>query len=460
MTAIGHLQRMLPASLRAGFIEPVFAEAWAFDLRQPVVAAALTCAGTRVPAIALGIDRPDVYERHCATPHRSVHARTSGMLFAGLLGPLPAGKLEVELEVDLADGSRMTAARDVVEVVEWDTPRADVLPGAEVVVAMATHNPDIELFDLQIESIRRQEHTSWVCIVTDDRSSRERLRAMRQVLGGDPRFILFEHDVRCGFYLNFERALALVPDDVAFVALSDQDDVWHPDKLSTQIAYLRQNPSTALVASDVRVTRPDGSLLADTFYASRRPTHDDPYSLFTVNSLIGASMVMRRELLGVALPFPRAFENRYHDHWLGRAGAVAGGVGFIDRPLHDYNQHADNVFGSRPTVRGRFRPFIDTLFRHWLGARLPAGWQTCFVENVLEVSITAQLLRARCPQAKPIRGLDRVIDMDHGQARELTNLLLDHARDHRHSRPGRESVELPLFAGRVWAMDHQPRVTT
>ena len=86
--------------------------------------------------------------------------------------------------------------------------------------------------------------------------SRSLWREARDHLGDDPRFIVVRNDTRLGFYRNFERALRLVPADVELVALSDQDDVWHVDKLATLEKALE--PSTPMATSDCRVVNDHG----------------------------------------------------------------------------------------------------------------------------------------------------------------------------------------------------------
>ena len=80
-----------------------------------------------------------------------------------------------------------------------------------------------------------------------ERSSGDRRRRPRFVLSRSPR--------RLGFYRNFERALALVPAEAGYVALADQDDVWHPDKLAALLGALG---GAQLVYSDARVVARDG----------------------------------------------------------------------------------------------------------------------------------------------------------------------------------------------------------
>jgi glycosyltransferase involved in cell wall biosynthesis len=83
---------------------------------------------------------------------------------------------------------------------------------------MATYEPDVELLRSQLDSIRAQTHTNWICVISDDCSRPDRFEAITEAVGSDPRFLVSRSARRQGFYLNFERALALAPRDCDFVA--------------------------------------------------------------------------------------------------------------------------------------------------------------------------------------------------------------------------------------------------
>ena len=70
------------------------------------------------------------------------------------------------------------------------TPPAPLAGTPKVAICMATFEPPIELFRAQVESIRAQTETDWLCVVADDCSAPARLEEMRAVLGDDPRFVL------------------------------------------------------------------------------------------------------------------------------------------------------------------------------------------------------------------------------------------------------------------------------
>src|SRR5690349_14521414 len=96
---------------------------------------------------------------------------------------------------------------------------------------MAVYKPDPILLRRQVESLQRQTLTDWNCLVGIDGMDAGAFSALKQVVQDDNRFQIVEYETRVGFYHNFERVLAQVPRHAAWVALSDQDDVWHPEKL-------------------------------------------------------------------------------------------------------------------------------------------------------------------------------------------------------------------------------------
>src|SRR5262249_60559601 len=91
--------------------------------------------------------------------------------------------------------------------------------GAPVAIAMATFEPDPNLFRVQIESIRAQTLREWVCIISDDCSAPERVEEMRSVISDDDRFRLERSPRRLGLYRNFESPIGMVPADASYGAI-------------------------------------------------------------------------------------------------------------------------------------------------------------------------------------------------------------------------------------------------
>src|SRR5207248_10245457 len=159
----------------------------------------------------------------------------------------------------------------------------------------------------------------------------------------DPRFFVSRSEVRLGFYRNFELVLHMLPDGASLVALCDQDDSWHPDKLEGLRAELG---SAQLVYSDQRLVTAEGDVLRETLWRGRSNNHTNLASLLIANTITGAASLMRRDAVARALPFPETNGYKFHDHWLSLVALASGRISYVDRPLYDYVQHPGAVFGD------------------------------------------------------------------------------------------------------------------
>jgi len=256
------------------------------------------------------------------------------------------GRLAMALTLDWDDGHREVRSLGSLDIPKAPLPAPPVRREEHLVaICMATYNPVPALFRAQIASLRAQTHENWICVIQDDGSSPERWSEIVTATADDPRFQLARNPVNLGFYRNFERSLTRVPPEAAFVAFADQDDVWHPEKLSALIEPL--NAGAMLAFSGMRVVRPDGTVLSEVFWPGRQGRYDHPRSLLTANVVTGCSCMFRTELLEWALPFPLAGRYAYHDHWMACCAAGAGTVAYLPRPLNDYVQHGGNTLGYR-----------------------------------------------------------------------------------------------------------------
>ncbi len=320
-------------------------------------------------------------------PRRDLPSGTGGFWALVAVHAHAPGTLDVAIRARLADGSVASAALGSLAVDRALLP-GGTRSGTTIVVCMATFDPDPELLRVQVDSLRAQTDTDWRCVVCDDGSGPEGRLALDDVLGDDPRFSLHPATERRGFYRNFERALRLAGPDAALVALCDQDDRWHPDKLATLRAALGD---AQLAYSDQRLTEPTGRVLRDTMWAGRANNHTDLTAMLVANTITGAATLFRGGLLDVLLPFPDPPGYQFHDHWLAITALATGRVAYVDRPLYDYVQHAGAVFGDVATGARRARPA-----RRGPGAVLRA-WRAAHFYGWLPRALQAQTVLARAP---------------------------------------------------------------
>jgi glycosyltransferase involved in cell wall biosynthesis len=322
----------------------------------------------------------------------------------------------VQLRARLADGSEIITRLGTIELVpSMPSPHepnpaqlgaafeaADRDGGPLVAIAMATFEPPIGLFRRQVASIRDQTHGRWICLISDDGSQPARVDEMKEVLGDDPRFVLSLAPEHSGFYRNFERALAMVPERADLVALCDQDDRWHPDKLGTLIGSL--TPGSQLAYSDMRIVTEAGQVISATYWTYRQNNHTDFASLLVANTVTGASMLFERSLLDRILPFPPRQGNVYHDHWIAQVAMATGDLSYIDRPLYDYVQHGDAALGHlAANAFGRFNQPMRRRVRRRIGQLrrmgLHLGWRRLYFDLFCRIAIAARTLELRCGDA-------------------------------------------------------------
>jgi len=367
---VAQLELPLPASLPVGTATAIFCFGTCFHSHEPIEDLELVLDGRRHRPAAFRMPRPDMPRSTQAGPHSYL---------SGFWATVPierhedVGTIELQAAARLADGRQLVAPLGRIALVERDPP-----PGLEampeqpgpglIAVCMATFGRDMDLFRTQVESLRAQSDKRWVCLISDDCSSDESLERIEQVVGSDGRFVLSRSERRLGFYRNFERALRMTPGEAELLALCDQDDRWHPDKLEVLRAALG---SARLVYSDQRLVERDGRLLRETLWQGRRNNHENLASMLIANAVTGAAALFRRELLDVLLPFPETPGFQFHDHWLGVAALATGELAYVDRPLYDYVQHPGAVFGDVTHGRregGRRFQGPRGAFERWRGA--------------------------------------------------------------------------------------------
>jgi glycosyltransferase involved in cell wall biosynthesis len=457
-----HLDAPLPGELAVGAGTALFVAGWCHCPGRRIRALELVVDGEAQPVNAYGMPRLDVLRAL-----GDEESYRSGFWGTATVAPGPRGTCELLLRAVLDDGATATAEVARIPLTTAAAPPAIAAPAREagpfVAICMATYDPPADLLARQIESIRAQTHRNWVCLISDDCSAPEPFAAIEAAVGGDPRFVVSRSPVRLGFYRNFERALTLAPANAEHVAMADQDDAWHPDKLATLIAEIGD---ARLVYSDARIVDRQGVLIADTYWQQRRNNHTDLLSLLVANSITGAASLLRRDLLDDALPFPPAQFAHFHDHWIGLTALALGDVAFVDRPLYDYVQHGEASLGH--AAANRITALRDRLARIRNDPRERVRmWRMHYFVDVARLMQFATVLRMRCgDRMAPAkrRTLDRFLSTDRSLA-ALARLWARGAREVVARRPETLGAEWTLAYAFTWrralaatARDRPPRL--
>lgn len=99
-----------------------------------------------------------------------------------------------------------------------------------------------------IESVRRQSYEDWEMLIVDDGSTDETVVIVEKAVSEDSRVKLIRPDGETGLAARARnRAMSRARGE--FFALLDADDLWFPEKLERQVAYLRDHTEADGVCS-------------------------------------------------------------------------------------------------------------------------------------------------------------------------------------------------------------------
>lgn len=228
-------------------------------------------------------------------------------------------------------------------------------------VALATFNGAAFVGE-QIQSIIDQSRQPDELVICDDRSTDSTLEIVEHLARNSPfPFRVTQNSETLGSTRNFDQAVRHCSGDI--VALSDQDDVWHPEKLASVEKAFSSNPALGLIFSDADVVderlNPLGySLLEGRRFGRRCQSElragkaDD--RLLAHSFVTGAAMAFRRDFATLILPFPTELPHYIHDRWTAILIAAVSRIDVIDAKLIRYRQHGRQQIGSRrETIAGR-----------------------------------------------------------------------------------------------------------
>lgn len=234
-----------------------------------------------------------------------------------------------------------------------------------IFIIMAVFRPVPEYLAAQIQSLADQTHADrhLVAVIADTCS--DDLVTELAAAAGLPLTLVSSDvvlDAVRAFEAGLSEALRLIDagglgEGEALIALCDQDDIWHADRLERGVTALAASGAD-LVHSDARLVGPDGTtvLHRSMFAFERRKKAPGLRGLLYRNNITGMTTLMRPRLVRLALPFPpQSGVHFYHDLWLGLLASATGGVHLIDAALVDYRQHETNVMGAIDRGRGKAR---------------------------------------------------------------------------------------------------------
>lgn len=240
----------------------------------------------------------------------------------------------------------------------------------KISIAICTYNGE-KFLQKQLDSFAMQTRLADEVIICDDcskDSTQEILTAFAESAVFPVK--LYFNEQNLNFLKNFEKTIKLCTGDV--IVLSDQDDVWHPNKLELIENEFAKSEKIGMVYADAEIVDeflcPSSlTMWQQTGFSTEKQdlfTHGKAFDLLLTDGYVyGSSMAFRSIYRDLVLPFPQN-THFIHDNWIALMISAVANVALIKESLIKYRQHQSQSVGIRVEKNTKFDGLIK------LGQRL------------------------------------------------------------------------------------------
>ncbi|WP_018874647.1 glycosyltransferase family 2 protein [Thioalkalivibrio sp. ALJ1] len=214
----------------------------------------------------------------------------------------------------------------------------------KISIALATFNGEGYIQE-QLQSFLDQTRLPDEVVISDDASTDGTMEIVRHFQESAPFAVkVIQGRGRQGFVANFNRALEATTGDLVF--LSDQDDVWFPNKLEAMEATANAQERAWLLMCDAALVDHD---LAEAGFS--KLDQIESAGLTLEYHAMGCCCAIRRDFLELAMPIPANFKS--HDLWLVRIADGLGRKHVYRAALQYYRRHGNNASQGPTSVLTR-----------------------------------------------------------------------------------------------------------
>lgn len=219
-------------------------------------------------------------------------------------------------------------------------------------VAMATYNGQKYIRE-QLDSILAQSYPVSEIIIVDDCSFDNTYNILCEYSVVNPKVKVMQNESNLGVLKTFEKALMSCSGD--FIAVSDQDDIWLPNKIEELVPQIGDN---YLLYSDAVVVDDNLKVInnSNLSFFERLSSFERLDDYFFANNVTGCTMLVSNELIRLVCPFPD-FKVMYHDQYLAIMAKYFGKIKKVQQALMLYRQHSSNASAS--FNRSAYEKFIN-----------------------------------------------------------------------------------------------------
>lgn len=229
-----------------------------------------------------------------------------------------------------------------------------------VSVVMATYNGELYLRE-QLDSILQQTYPIQELIVQDDCSTDNTVAIVREYMAQHPCIKLYINEHNLGFNQNFKTAVMRATGD--YVAISDQDDVWFPEKIEKQV--------NAIGCHDICCSP---CLKGASFESSQLYKYKFCFEQQLFFSIYGHTMLCQRDFIQNEDYW---FPSIWYDWSLSIHAYLHNGVAVVDKPLIWHRHHDGEVTFDKELKGNIITPYMKG-YRSYRQLQKNDNWQLVY----------------------------------------------------------------------------------
>jgi glycosyltransferase involved in cell wall biosynthesis len=207
----------------------------------------------------------------------------------------------------------------------------------KISVALITYNSETFLRP-QIDTILENLGPDDEIIVSDDGSTDSTGEILSSYAKQDSRFRLFSIP-HSGCNANYENAISHCTGDIIF--LSDDDNVWLPNKTEEVLKIFEANPHVDFVMHDCQICDADLKEIKPSFFQDRKAKPGLLRNIMKC-SYGGSLIAFKTTLVQRIVPFPKKMPV-FYDEWIGLEASKHGKVYFLPKVLSKWRRHSGSA---------------------------------------------------------------------------------------------------------------------
>lgn len=222
-----------------------------------------------------------------------------------------------------------------------------------VLILLASYNGESYIRQM-IDSVLKQDHPNIRLILSDDSSTDKTPEILEEYATRYPNTVThYRSGMRFGNAQKHFMHLLNAFHDAPYIMFCDQDDIWHPDKVSKTLSLMGQTETDpavpVMVHTDLRVVDQDLQTIATSFctHSGLDGNRLALNQLLVQNVVTGCTMMMNRSLAELSCRVEKADSLLMHDWWIAIVASAFGKTAFLNEATIDYRQHGKNAVGAK-----------------------------------------------------------------------------------------------------------------